>query len=249
MLRKEFKQQFRGMRLVVVSLIFLLIGFGSPLLASALPALLAKGADPNSAMAIVLTRAPDLTDAMGQYLKNFGNLPIMVILLGMGCVAGERVKGTLPMVISKPLDRKSYVLAKVLIQCTLCLIGTILASGACLLYSSILFGDVPLANYLLLNALLLLMLLNFVALTTLASVIAKSVGVAAGISVGGWILMTILASIPFLAPYTPSGLSSLAMNIALGQPTPDLVATVVAGGLWFFGLVAASLGVFSSQEI
>ena len=53
---------------------------------------------------------PTTADAMGQYIKNITQFGfILVIVLGMGAVAGEKEKGTAVMILSKPLARWSFV--------------------------------------------------------------------------------------------------------------------------------------------
>jgi ABC-2 type transport system permease protein len=249
MVRKELAEYVRTYRLAVLGVLFLLVGLASPILAKVIPELIANSTpEETSAFQLLLTREPTLADAMAQYLKNFGNMTLVVILMTMGTVSGERAAGTLQMLLAKPIDRGSVLLAKLLVPAGACALGTGLAAGGCFAYSSILFGEIDVSRFLLLNLALLIDLWIFVALTLVASVLARGPAMAAGLAVAGWIVIGILGRLPGVGTYTPAGLSKITGALVSGRAV-EPVATLIANGAWICAFAALAFAIFRRQSV
>src|ERR1700730_10992137 len=111
MLKKELYELFRTYRLLIAVIVLLLLGISAPLITKLTPDLLKSIGG-----GIQITLPPQTaTDALNSYLKNMTQLPSLVlILLAMGCIADERGRGTAVTVLTKPVPRSVFVVAKFL---------------------------------------------------------------------------------------------------------------------------------------
>ncbi len=248
--RKELLEQIRTHRLLVLAVAFLLVGLGSPLIAKATPDLVSRFAqDDLGGMELVIVRDPGVREALLQYHKNFAMLPLLVILLNVGAIALEKSRRIAPMALVKPVSRRAYLLAKAAVPALLTLGGTLLSASGCLLYTTVLFGEVDAAGFALANALLFLVLLFYLALSLFGSVIAPGVASAAGVGIGGFALVSIAGALPGLDDYTPAGLLSGVADLILGRATAHLGAGALVTGLATVALLIAAQQVLSRQEL
>ncbi len=204
-LAKELKYQWATRRVIVVGVVFLVFGMGSPLLAYFTPQLLSsfEGAE----MFADLIPTPTKVDAVGQYIKNLSQFGFIVaILLGMGAVAGEKERGTAALILSKPLPRWAFVAAKFAAQGLIYAAAFALAAVGAYYYTSFLFEPLELGPFLFGNLLLLAWLLCFAAVTLLGSVIAPTTGAAAGIGFGGAVLLLLASYLPKVGALMPNSL-------------------------------------------
>ena len=86
-------------------------------------------------------------------------------------------------------------------------------------------------------------------LTFLGSTLSRSAIPAAALGVVALIVEGIIASVPNMARYTPSGLDDLANKVALQQSAADWYWSVVFNGVVVAATIAASWLVFRRQEL
>jgi ABC-2 type transport system permease protein len=229
--------------------IFLVFGLGSPLIAKYTPQLLSsiEGAE----LFADLIPEPTTADALNQYIRNLTQFGFLIaILLGMGAVAGEKERGTAPMILSKPLPRWAFVLSKFTAQALVYALGFALAAVGAALYTALLFDGLDMAAFMLGNVLLLIWLLAYVAITLLGSTLTSSTGAAAGVSLGGAILILLLGSIPQLSMIMPSALVGIASQAGLPDVTlPSAAAPVVATLSLILICLITAVGAFDAQEL
>jgi ABC-2 type transport system permease protein len=261
---KEIRQQWKTRRALVLGAVFLFFGMGSPLLSKLTPELLRsiQGGD----LIAKLMPQPGAADAMNQYIKNlyqFGFL--LAILLGMGAVVGEKETRVAPMILSKPMPRWAFIAGKFAAQGLMYLGAFILAGIGAYYYTWILFRPLEPGNFILMNALLLMWTLPFVALSLLGSVLGKTTAGAGGIAVGLCIGLTLAGSIPQYGVLLPGGLlgwATQAGQAAAGiQPAAVNLASAsiaqmpVNGGALASAVVVIvlslvlSIGFFEQQEL
>ena len=260
---KELRQAWRTRRVLVIWAVFLAFGMLSPLLARFTYEIVSsmEGAE----MFAGLIPPPTIADAMTQYLKNLSQFGfILAILLAMGAVVGEKERGVAPMILSKPMARWAFIASKFAAQFTVYLAGFLLAAIGAYYYTLFLFGPLEVGNFLLLNGLLLLWLLTFVALSLLGSTLGKSTVAAGGIGLGLCVAQMLLGSIPRWGALLPGGLMGWAT--LLGQKAAGLspggdAASLLSGAAAGQGGAAASalaiivmslvlaIGTFEQQEI
>jgi ABC-2 type transport system permease protein len=248
-LRKELIQLWQTKRFIVVAAVFGIFGLMSPLLAYFMPQIFSsiEGAE----MFADLIPTPTMKDAMDQYIKNITQFGfILAVVFGMSAVVGEKEKGTAAMILSKPMPRWAFITSKFAAQCFLYIIGFSIATFCAYLYTLVLFGPLDFFNFLAVNALILLWLLTYVAVALLGSVMGESTPAAAGIGLGGAVILMLSANLPRVGFLTPSGLIAWASQIAIGAEN-----TVINGGAVALGIViiimclVASVALFERQEL
>jgi ABC-2 type transport system permease protein len=248
LLGKELREQWRTRRLLVVGVVFLLLGIGSPFLARYTPELIqALGGVPFE----IEFPEPTLADAASQWLRNLGQAGILTaILLSMGSVATEKERGTAALLLTKPASRGSFLAAKLLAIGATLAVSLLLASAGGYLYTLLLFESPSVSGWMGMTALLLLALLAYAALTFLGSTLTRSPLAAAGIGVAGMVMIAIVSALPSVAPYTPAGISGQpALALAVGTDAGGLIGPVVVNAALVLVLAGLSWFAFRRQEL
>lgn len=237
--RREFLEQLRTFRLLIVLAAFLFVGIASPVLAKLTPQLLsALGSDELGGVELLLVKEPDATDALFQYQKNFALLPLLVILLMMGAVSGEKARGTAAMSLVKPVSRTAWLLAKGVVPAVVLLGGTLLAAIITLAYTVVLFGEIDVFGFAAMNGLLLLSLWSWLSIALLGSTLMPGIGASAGFALGTFAVVSLLGSFPSLGRFTPAGLGNAVVDLVLGRD-PTHVGTSLAATTVFILLPLA----------
>ena len=250
-LRKEMIQLSRTKMVLVIFGVFALFGIASPLLAYFMPQIF--GSIEGAEMFKDLIPTPAIKDALEQYLKNISQFGFLIaILVGMGKVASEKEKGMTEMILHKPLPRWAFILSKFTAQALVYIAGFVIAEMFAYGYTVYLFEPFSLGVFALLNFLLLMWLLCFVAVTTLASTIARSIGTAAGISLGGAIIIMLSGQIPNYGAISPQSLMTWAGLLAKDQVYSAQTSNFTALGMSLVLIILCmvwAVGLFERQEI
>ncbi len=211
MFQRELLELARSFRLLWVPLVFLLLGIMQPVSTYYMPAILeVAGSLPKGT--VIEIPAPAAAEVMAQTLKQFGTLGVLIlVLVCMGTVSGERLSGTATLILVKPISCLAYICSKW--TALLVLTWASLAAGylAAWYYTVLLFDRVPFAH--MLSSMLVYGLwLSFVAtITILFSSLLKSPAAAAFASLVCTVMLSLLAGLfPVLAGWTPGGLGALA---------------------------------------
>ena len=246
LLRKELLEQWRTRRLLVVAIVFTAFGIGSPFLARYTPELIRALAGNQFQIEVP---PPTARDAVDQFLKNVGQAGVLTaILLAMGSVANEKERGTAALLLTKPASRAAYLLAKLLAIGATLLVSLLLAAIGGYAYTAFLFEAMPIGGWAAMVGLLLLSLLVYTSLTFLGSVLSRSALAAAGIGIGFMIIVALISILPTVGPYTPGGLSSAALAIAMGRD-PSVIGPLLVNGAGVAALFGISWLVFRRQEL
>lgn len=245
-IRKEWLELVRTYRLLVVVIVLLFFGLTSPLLAKFTPEMMKLL--PMNGISIQMP-PPTVNDAIGQYIKNMAQFGILLaILLTMGTVAQEKDKGTAAMMLVKPLPRGTFITAKYLALAAMFALTLLLAGLASYYYTLLLFEAMDVLHWLVLNALLLLYVMVYVAITLLCSTLTKSQVAAGGSALGALILIGLISAIPGIGRYMPGELISWGTRLMQGDTTASWIALAVSLGLIVVPLVLAWL-IFRNQEL
>lgn len=252
-LKKEFLEIFRTYKIYVILAVFLVIGFGSPLLAKMTPEIL-KSYSGTSNMGGVAFTIPEPTaiDAYLQFFKNLNFMALLAVVFSLiGLVAEEKVRGSAALMLTKPVPRWSFIVSKYLASAFLVTAATLLAYGACFYYTVIIFKNGMFALSAGAALLSVVYFLFILALTLLASTVSRSVALSGGLSVGGLIVVSLLPQFgKALATYTPGALPDfenriLTKTATLGDAVPALLITLGVTAL----LIAVTVQVFRKQEL
>lgn len=246
-LEKEIREVFRTWRIWVLPGLMLFFALTSPVVALLTPTLLASMAQSQPGVVI---RFPDPTalDAYRLFLKNLDQLGLLaLIIISAGAVASERRSGTAILVLTKPLERRGFILVKILVQQLMLVIITLLGTGLCLLLTAALFPG-PQPDGLIPAVLLwLLFALMLIAAVTLFSVMLPTQG-AAGVGLLLLFGLLLIGLWPPMTEYTFVGLST-AGNKLLSGARPDLLLPVLTGGVAIVGFSALAVWKFQRVEL
>lgn len=247
LLRKELLEQWRTTRLPVVATVFMLVGLSSPLLARFTPEILkAVGGDQFQ----IILPTPTAADAYDQLAKNLGQFGALIaVLLAMGAVATEKDRGTAALILTKPVSRAAFLLAKqVAIAVTLGISTAIAAVGAWF-YTFVLFEPLPIAGYIAATVLQWLALVAFATITFLGSTLTRSALAAAGLGVAAFIVLGILSIVPAIGRFLPTGVGVPARSLALGLSGVDPIGPMIASMILIAALSAVAWLAFRRQEL
>ena len=246
-LSKEFLEQRRTRKFLIALIVLVLFGMTSPLMAKMIPQIMTLV--PGGEAYVNLIPTPTINDAVAQYVKNITLFGVLLALVfSMGAVSVEKDKGTASMILSKPMPRGSFLLAKFSALALTFVIAIVIAGLSCYYYTYFLFGSLDLLNWIALNGLVILYILVFVALTLLFSTLTRTQYVAIGCSFDTLILLGILSSLPGMASNLPDGLIVNASGLMMGLPIPNWTSLWVSLSIILACLVIAWL-VFRKQEL
>jgi ABC-2 type transport system permease protein len=247
-LRKELLEQWRTYKLLIIASVLVVFGLISPLLAKLTPELLKAipNIPPELALAIP---APTLADAAAQYVKNMSQFGILLaLLMSMGSVAQEKERGTAAMMLVRPVSRETFLLAKFTALALIFAASLMLAALGCWYYAFLLFQSLDWIPFLALNGLMLVVFLDYIAMTLLCSTLARSQAAAAGLAFGGLVLLGGLGALPRIGDYLPGKLFSWGTALLIGKADPAWPALWISLGLILALLLAAGI-IFRHQEL
>ena len=245
--RKEWLELIRNHRLLVVAIVLIFFGLTSPLLAKFTPEIITLIPGGEEISKIIPT--PTVLDAIAQYVKNMSQFGIILaLLLTMGAIAQEKDKGTAAMILVKPLPRGAFLTAKFAALGTMFVVTLAAAGIACYYYTLLLFEPMNILHWLLLNLLLFVYVLVFVALTLFCSTVTKSQAAAGGVALGLMVILGLVGAIPGLGKYLPGELITWGTRLMQGDTTASWTALGISAVLIIVPLLAAWL-IFNRQEL
>jgi len=246
-LRKELIEQWRSYRLLIAAVILAIFGLLSPLTAKYTPELMKLV--PNGEAIAKLIPPPTAMDAVGQYVKNLSQFGvILALLMTMGVMAQEKDKGTAAMMLAKPMPRGVFLGAKFVALGLTFAASIAMAGAAAYYYTLLLFEVLDVGRWLVLNGLMLLFVLVYVALTLFCSTVTKSQVAAGGLAFGLLLVLAIPGSLPKVGEYLPGQLITWGVGLMAGSTDPYWPALWVSVGIIVAALTGAWL-IFERQEL
>lgn len=246
---KEFKENLRSYKVLILAFLMILFGLMSPILAKIMPDVL-------SSMALDISMVmpePTYIDAYTQFFKNLTQMGVIaVILLFSTSVSQERIKGTASLMLTKNLSRSTFLISKFSSISILWTITYFLSALITYVYTKNLFSYTNTVEHLLLSfGSLWVFVLLIIAITMFFSTLfsnSQYLGMLG--SFGGWLLLIISSYIPHVRNYTPYVLAKDNMNIILGKASLDhIYISLFIGILCIIGLLISSIIIFKKQEI
>jgi ABC-2 type transport system permease protein len=227
LLIKELREQWRTQRLLVLGVVFVAFGIGSPMLARYTPELIAMLATDEGI--VIEVPPPTTADAIAQFARNLGQTGVLAaILLAMGAVATDKDRGIAAMWLTKPVTRGAYLLAKAAAIGAVLGAGMVGAGTAGFWYTAFLFEPPALGGWVAMCVLLLLQMSAYAAVTFLGSTLTRSAIAAAGLGIGVLTVIAIVGALPGVGTWTPAALADAAIEIAAGTEPGALWQPIVA---------------------
>ena len=249
-IKKEFTEQLRSGRLMILGLLFVLFGIMNPAIAKLTPWLLETMADSLAESGIIVTDVK--VSAMDSWMQFFKNMPmglIAFVLLESSIFTKEYTSGTLVLSLTKGLERYKVVISKALVLTVLWSLGYWLCFGITYGYNAY-FWDNSIAQNLVFSVVCWWLFgMMVVALMVLFSTVAMSnTGVLLG--TGGVVLTSYLIGLlPKCSKYLPTFLSdgnSLIYGLVEAKTyIPSLMIAIATGVICF----AISIPIFNKKQL
>jgi ABC-2 type transport system permease protein len=213
---KEAREILRTWRIWVLPGILLFFALTGPVVARFTPQIV--GALAGDQLSGLKLPTPTYLDAYTQWIKNLSQIALFALIIIYGSIISAETKsGTAVLVLTKPVSRTAFVVAKAAVHSVflgiLVLMATLLTWGL----TAAVFGKAP-ASALWSSTLLWLVFgFLFLALMTLLSVLIGSTAGAAGAGLGAYALVSIAAIWKPLGTYSPAALATEPASLAAGK--------------------------------
>jgi ABC-2 type transport system permease protein len=216
LLRKEFREQFKTSKVIIVAAVFLFFGLSTPLLTKYTPELIKMVGTGDITIEIP---PPTSGQSLAEYTSTMAQFGVlMAVLVAMGAIAKEVEMGTAAMVLSKPVGRLAFILAKLKAEGFTFLVALLLGGLACWGYTVLLFGDANALGFLYQNLLLGLFFALCLGITLFFSSLMKSQLAAGGLALAFIIFLSVISGLPWVGRYLPGQLINWGNRLVLNIP-------------------------------
>lgn len=249
-MKKEWLEQLRSGRVIILTVLFVLFGIMNPALAKLTPKLFELMADTLEESGMIVTTVT--VDAMTSWTQFFKNIPIALIvfiLLESSIFTKEYQSGTLVLALTKGLERYKVVLSKTAVLAILWSAGYFLCFAITYGYNAY-FWDNSIAHNLLFSVSCWWLLGLFaVMLTVLFSVTANAnTGVLVG--TGGTFLATYLMTLlPKIKVFSPARLMNTASLLTGAEEASSCYKAVAVTAILCVTCIAVSIPIHNKKRI
>ena len=231
-IKKEFTEQLRSGRLMILGLLFVLFGIMNPAIAKLTPWLLETMADSLAESGMIVTDVK--VSAMDSWVQFYKNIPmglIAFVLLESSIFTKEYTSGTLVLSLTKGLERYKVVISKALVLTVLWSFGYWLCFGITYGYNAY-FWDNGIAQNLLFSVTCWWLFGLFVVMLMVLSSVMTDANTGVLLGTGGVTLAVYLITLlPKAAPFSPAKLMGSVALLAGAEEKGDyykaLLITVV----------------------
>lgn len=216
LIKKEFVQMIRDLRIVWLPIAFMFLGATQPVVNYYLPSILeslggSQGIiiDPNM---VQLQGGEVLASTLA---SQFDQLGIMILVIAiMGIIQTDKANGMLAFILTRPVGVSSYIASKVVANYILVAFSVSVGFVTSLIYVNYLYTSVPIANVIIGLMFYLVWLLFIVSFTTMISTIFQGQGVIALISIGVLLGCRLIIGLsPVIDQFNPAVMSKYAIEL------------------------------------
>lgn len=249
-IKKEWMEQIRSSRLLILGLLFLAFGIMNPAIAKVTPWLMEMLAESmeEAGLAVVGVKVDAMT-SWTQFYKNVPMALIAFVLLQSNIFTKEYQSGTLVLALTKGLERYKVVLAKTIVLISTWTAGYWLCYGVTYVYNAY-FWDNSIASHLGIAALYWWLIgIWVITLMMLFSVMSSSnSGVLLGTG-GIFFAVYLLSLIPKLKEYMPTELMG-GMNLLMKvTELGDYTKSLIVAGLSLIVCFIISIPLFNKRRL
>jgi ABC-2 type transport system permease protein len=247
LIRKEFAEWAHSRRVwvtVAVVTVFMVLTAANSAITALIIANLPAGADAPDAP-VTMDPLENLLAAAGTQI-----FVMAAIFATMGLLVGERERGTLAWVASKPVGRGAIVGAKFTAAAVVAgLAAVVVPMLATLALVVVLYGVPAVVPVALVTAGMIALVAVFVAISLAASTVVTGQAAVAAVAFGAFFLPAVLgAVVPVdIAPFLPTSILGWAAGFAMGAPVG--VVTPVAWAIWTVAIVAIAVWRLERAEL
>lgn len=247
--RKEAVEILRTWRIWVLPGMLMAFALSGPVLAKFTPEIVGSVAGDQFAGLMKALPKPTYLDSYGQWAKNLTQIvSFAIVIIYGGLVSSERKSGTAALVLTKPVSRAAFVVAKAAVHSVFLIVTVVLGTLATWAGTAVMFGTAPGGALWSATVAWLAFAVFFIGIMTLLSSLLGSQAGAAGIGLGVFALTSVASLWEPLAAYSPVGLSGAAMMLAAGR-TSAILWPVVSSLALACALVACAALAFRTKEL
>lgn len=249
-IKKEWMEQIRSSRLVILGLLFLVFGIMNPAIAKLTPWMMEMLAETmeEAGIAIVEVKVDALT-SWTQFYKNIPMALIAFVLLQSNIFTKEYQSGTLTLALTKGLERYKVVVAKTIVLIMTWTVGYWLCYGVTYAYNAY-FWDNGIAQNLAFAAICWWLVgVWVIALMVLFSVLGSG-NSAVLLGTGGVFFAVYMASlVPKVATFMPTKLMD-GVSLLMGATAPaDYTKALITAGTTMVVCFVISIPIFNKKGL
>lgn len=245
-LKKEFTENLKNHRFLILFAVFLIFGLTSPFLARFMPEILSAVASD-----MQMGSEPAALDAWEQFYKNISGVGFSAFIILFGsCMSGEYSKGTLVLLVTKGLPRPAVIFAKYTAAAVLMTVSYWAGFLAAYGYTAYLWPDAALSHVFTAAAYLWLIGFLYLSILLLGSVMFKQTFTSILFTGGIVAIISLLGIVEPLAEWNPFILTSRNVDLISGAMTPSefVIPAVISAVMAILGLLAA-IKVFDRKQL
>lgn len=248
--QKEWLEQWRNLKWVWVPIVFILLSIMDPITTYYMPQIMdSLGGLPEGALFDIPMPSPE--EAIMMSLSQLSSLGVLVIILiSMGTIAGERNSGVMELILVKPVTHFNYVTAKWAAHLVLILASFTLGMLMSWYYVSLLFGYISFSAFLYLLLFYGLWLIFVVSLTIFYNSFIKKPGMVAFLSIATLMVLSVITqAFGRYMLYSPSQLSQhIHEMLEIGYVQTELIYTSIVTLIMIGLLLILAIKLFQSKE-
>ncbi|MEN2465214.1 ABC transporter permease subunit [Ornithinibacillus sp. JPR2-1] len=249
--QKELLENWRNKKWIWVPLVMILISIMDPLTTYYLPQIIdSVGGVPEGTTFELPEFAPP--EVMMMSLSQLSFLGVLVVvLIAMGTIAGERKSGISELILVKPVHYMNYITAKWASYLLLVWVSLLLALLVSWYYINLLFGTISFSDFLITYIFYGLWLTLVVSLTIFYNTVIKSSGLVLFFTILTIMVMSIVTQIfQHILDWSPNNLSTYIIeSISTGELHSELILTGVITLAISIVLILVSGQLFKRKEM
>ena len=202
--------------------------------------------------------AVETTENLGIFIQLMSLFPMFaVIVITQGAVIGEKQSGTAAWIMSAPVSRSAFILAKLVANAVGFFVTIILVQGL-VAYVQLSLSDgspLPLVPYLAMLALLSLYLLFYLALTLMLGTFFDTrgpvLGIAIAVAIGSMLGVGnfFAGFLPEIVVLLPESIPGILTFLVQGEPLPDVwPIPIILMSVYLLFFIALSIWRFNREE-